>query len=99
MNRRSFFKCLMAAPVMTAAAAQDYSSRMKGLPPITIKDVRVITTSAGRNYRWVFLKIVTSEEGHAFTMLYQDISLKKPAASTFEIPTGFTKLIKFRFSS
>jgi mannonate dehydratase len=48
---------------MTAAAADDYTSRLKGLPPLTIKDVKVITTSAGRNYRWVFLKIVTSEPG------------------------------------
>ena len=35
----------------------------KGLPPLTIKDVKVITTSGGRNYRWVFLKIITSEPG------------------------------------
>jgi len=36
---------------------------MKGLPPLTIKDVKVITTNAGGNYRWVFLKIITSEDG------------------------------------
>jgi mannonate dehydratase len=63
MERRNFFKALLAAPVMPAAAADDYTSRLKGLPPITIKDVKVITTSGGRNYRWVFLKIVTSEPG------------------------------------
>ena len=61
MERRNFFKALLAAPVMPAAAADDYTSRLKGLPPITIKDVKVITTSGGRNYRWVFLKIITSE--------------------------------------
>jgi mannonate dehydratase len=45
------------------AAAQDVSNRTKGLPPLTIKDVKVITTSGGRNYRWVFLKVITSEPG------------------------------------
>ena len=48
---------------MPALAADEYSSRLKGLPPLTIKDVKVITTSGGRNYRWVFLKIITSEPG------------------------------------
>src|SRR6478672_12957877 len=38
MQRRDFFKGLLAAPVMSAAAA-------------------------GRGYRWVFLKIITSEAG------------------------------------
>src|SRR6185436_1147231 len=63
MERRDFFKGLLAAPVMSAAAADNYQDRMKGLPPLTIKDVKVITTSGGRNYRWVFLKIITSEAG------------------------------------
>src|ERR1700720_1767456 len=63
MQRRDFFKGLLAAPVMSAAAADDYSNRLKGLPALTIKDVKVITTSGGRNYRWVFLKIITSEPG------------------------------------
>ena len=63
MQRRDFFKGLLAAPAMSAAAADDYQGRTKGLPPLTIKDVKVITTSAGRNYRWVFLKIITSEPG------------------------------------
>jgi mannonate dehydratase len=63
MQRREFFKGLLAAPVMTAAAQQDYSNRLKGLPPLTIKDVKVITTNGGRNYRWAFLKIITSEPG------------------------------------
>jgi mannonate dehydratase len=63
MERRNFLAGLLAAPVMPAAAADDYTSRIKGLPPLTIKDVKVITTSGGRNYRWVFLKIITSEAG------------------------------------
>ncbi|MBY0507475.1 MAG: starvation-sensing protein RspA [Bryobacteraceae bacterium] len=52
MNRRNFAKTLLATPALAA-----------GLPPLTIKDVKVITTSGGANYRWVFLKILTSEPG------------------------------------
>ena len=63
MERRNLLKGLLAAQVMPAAAADDYNNRLKGLPPLTIKDVKVITTSGGRNYRWVFLKIITSEPG------------------------------------
>jgi mannonate dehydratase len=63
MQRRSFLQSVLAAPAMSAAAADDCTNRLKGLPPLTIKDVQVITTSGGRNYRWVFLKIVTSEAG------------------------------------
>src|ERR1700692_3494309 len=63
MQRRTFFKTLMAAPAMSLAAPSDFDDRTKGLPPLTIKDVKVITTTAGGNYRWVFLKIVTSEPG------------------------------------
>ena len=33
------------------------------MPRLIIKDVKVITTAAGGNYRWVFLKIITSEPG------------------------------------
>src|SRR4051794_21064129 len=63
MQRRDLLKGLLAAPVMTAAAQEQQATRTKGLPPLTIKDVKVITTSGGRNYRWVFLKIITSEPG------------------------------------
>src|SRR6185503_11001917 len=63
MERRDFFKGLLVAPAMPAAAADQYNDRLKGLPPITIKDVKVITTSAGGTYRWAFLKIITSEPG------------------------------------
>lgn len=63
MERRNLLKGILAAPAMTAASAQDFSNRVKGLPPLTIKDVKVITTSGGRNYRWVFLKVITSEPG------------------------------------
>ena len=63
MQRRDFFKTLLAAPAMPALAADQYNSRLKGLPPLTIKDAKVIMTNGGRGYRWTFLKIITSEAG------------------------------------
>ena len=64
MNRRQLIQTtLAAAPLIPAAAAQEAAQRTTGLPSLTIKDVKVITTTAGGNYRWVFLKIVTSEAG------------------------------------
>lgn len=62
-NRRQFAKSLLAAPAIPLAAAQEADRRTNGLPPLKIKDAKVITTSGGRNYRWVFLKIETSEPG------------------------------------
>ena len=55
MERRNLLKTVLAAPV--AGMAQ----RTNGLAPLTIKDVKVIPTSGGRRYRWVFLKVVTGE--------------------------------------
>jgi len=63
MDRRSFAKAVLAAPAMAPAAAAQYDRRTRGLAPLTIKDAKVITTSGGRSYRWVFLKIITSEPG------------------------------------
>ena len=63
MRRRELLKSILAAPVMPALAAQTAASRQNGLPPLTIKDVKVIMTNGGRNYRWVFLKVITSEPG------------------------------------
>jgi len=48
---------------MPAAAAQEAARRTTGLPRLTIKDVKIIKTSGGARYRWVFLKIITSEPG------------------------------------
>ena len=55
MLRRDLLRAFWAAPVLAPIA--------KGLPPLTIKEVKVISTSGGRNYRWVFVKIITSEPG------------------------------------
>ena len=54
---------LAALPAMPAVAAQQYERRTRGLAPLTIREVKAIPTSAGGNYQWVFLKIVTSEAG------------------------------------
>ena len=37
------------------------------------------------------VKIVSTEQGHASTMLFKNISFAKPAAGDFEPPAGFTK--------
>src|SRR5581483_4181473 len=64
MNRRQLIRtALAAAPLVPDAAAQEAARRTTGLPPLTIRDVKVISTTAGGNYRWVFLKILTSEAG------------------------------------
>ncbi len=60
MQRREFIAGMAAMP---ALAAQDYAQRTKGLPPLKIRDIRVITTSGGRGYQWVFVKVITSEPG------------------------------------
>ncbi|HEU0119317.1 MAG TPA: enolase C-terminal domain-like protein [Bryobacteraceae bacterium] len=56
MRRRELLRSLWATPLLA-------SPSLRGLPPLTIKDVKVIATSAGRNYRWIFVKIITSEPG------------------------------------
>jgi mannonate dehydratase len=58
MKRRDLLKGLA---VMPAAAAQQFESRTRGLPPLLIKDAKVIATSPGGQYQWVFLKVITSE--------------------------------------
>jgi mannonate dehydratase len=64
MNRRDVLKtALLSAPLIPAAAAQEAARRTNGLPSLTIKDVKVITTSGGARYKWVFLKVITSEPG------------------------------------
>jgi len=63
MKRRNFFQAFGAAPVLSAQAAQQVSRRTAGLPPLTIQEVRVIATSGGARYRWVFVKILTNEPG------------------------------------
>jgi mannonate dehydratase len=76
MQRRDF---LISPAALPLPAAAQYSARTRGLPPLTIREVKVITTGAGSNYQWVFVKISTSEPGlyglgsasnlnHAFTV-------------------------------
>lgn len=63
IDRRHFAKALLGASVVSKAVAQQVQQKTKGLPPLTIKDAKVITTSGGGRYRWVFLKLTTSEPG------------------------------------
>ena len=60
MRRRNFLAGVAAMPV---AAATVYAQKTRGLPPLTIKEVRVITTGAGDYLPWIFVKIITSEPG------------------------------------
>jgi len=60
MQRRDFFASMAALPSL---AATQYAHATRGLPPLTIRDVRTISTGAGSGYQWVFVKIVTSEPG------------------------------------
>ena len=50
MQRRTFLSAL-AAPAL------------RGLPRLTIKNVKIIPTSPQGRYHWVFVKIETSEPG------------------------------------
>ncbi len=60
MRRRELLTSLMAAPL--AVTAQQ-TNRTRGLPKLTIRNVRPIATSGGRGYQWVFVKVETSEPG------------------------------------
>jgi mannonate dehydratase len=58
MRRREFTKA-----AFLIAAAERYARAARGLPELKITEVRAIPTSAGGNYEWVFLKVMTSEPG------------------------------------
>ena len=45
------------------AAAERYARATRALPDLKITGIKVIPTGAGRNYQWVFLKVLTSEPG------------------------------------
>ena len=64
MNRRELIQSAVASlPLISVSGAQEMARKTNGLPPLTIKDVKVITTNGGSHYRWIFLKIITSEPG------------------------------------
>jgi mannonate dehydratase len=63
MNRRQFATRVLGASAVASGADALFAQRTAGLPPLSIKEVRVIKTSAGGRYRWIFLKIITSEPG------------------------------------
>ena len=57
MQRRAFLQ------VPLLAAAERYAYAVRALPDLKITGVKAIPTSAGSGYRWVFLKVLTSEPG------------------------------------
>jgi mannonate dehydratase len=57
MRRREFSKMALLL------AAERYAHGARGLPPLRITGVKAIPTGGGRNYQWVFLKVLTSEPG------------------------------------
>jgi mannonate dehydratase len=57
MQRRAFLQ------VPLLAAAERYAYAVRALPNLKITGVKAIPTSAGSGYRWVFLKVLTSEPG------------------------------------
>jgi len=57
MQRRAFLQ----VPLLAVAARYAYAVR--ALPDLKITGVKAIPTSAGAGYRWVFLKVLTSEPG------------------------------------
>ena len=63
MNRRELINQPRSLPLLSVARAQEIAKKTNGLPPLTIKDCKVITTNGGSHYRWIFLKIITSEPG------------------------------------
>src|SRR5580698_3292358 len=64
MNRRELIKAAaVSLPLLSGAVAQPIAAKSNRVPPLTIKDCKVITTNGGGQYRWIFLKIITSEPG------------------------------------
>ncbi|MBM3814990.1 MAG: hypothetical protein FJW20_25500 [Acidimicrobiia bacterium] len=54
MLRRDLLKLLPALPIAAAQSSH---------PPLKITNVKIIPTSGGARYRWIFVKIETSEPG------------------------------------
>lgn len=61
MQRRDLLRGVLAGPL--AAVEALYAQRTRGLPPLTIKEVKVLPLSPGGRGRWVLLKVLTSEPG------------------------------------
>ncbi len=60
LNRREILKTALVNPWW---AAEPYAQATRGLPPLKIRDVKVIATSPRPHYSWVFVKVITSEPG------------------------------------
>ncbi|MBN8734181.1 MAG: mandelate racemase [Acidobacteria bacterium] len=66
-TRRAFTSSLLASAALPSALPPAYAQapapRPAGLPKLTITGAKIIATSGGSNYRWIFLKLLTSEPG------------------------------------
>ena len=60
LNRREILKTALVNPWW---AGEPYAQATRGLPPLTIREVKVIATSPRPHYSWVFAKVITSEPG------------------------------------
>ena len=62
LNRRSLLKGLLTAP-WWLRAQEIHAQASRGSAPLKIKDIKVIATSPRSSLRWVFIKVLTSEDG------------------------------------
>jgi len=60
LNRREILKTALVNPWW---AGEPYAQATRGLPPLKIREVKVIATSPRPHYSWVFVKVITSEPG------------------------------------
>ena len=60
LNRREILKTALVNPWW---AGEPYAQATRGLPPLRIREVKVIATSPRPHYSWVFAKVITSEPG------------------------------------
>ncbi len=60
LDRRDLLKGLFVTPWWASAL---YAQATRGLPPLKIRDIKVIATSPTKRYSWVFVKVITSEPG------------------------------------
>jgi len=59
-DRRELLKGLLVTPWWSSAL---YAQATRGMPPLRIKEIKVLATSPTKRYSWVFVKVITSEPG------------------------------------
>src|SRR4051795_9774536 len=91
IHRRQLVKAFAGAAVFTPAVAQDVARRTNGLPALTMKDVKVITSSAGGRYRWVFLKQSQASLASCMTCFLEWPRFTKAISTTAASPASASK--------